>query len=262
VRPGQDLTCGLGGPCRSGQPQEDLWHLNSQKVVEVRETARVADDGTVRGGEWLGSLDRTVYNDSLGADSDRLADAARAGDWPAVFRVLDDSTWIGVNQWRVGGKSWFAPLHQAAWHGADLEVVDSLLARGAWRSLREASGKLPVDIARERGHAHLLDRLGLPETSPLEAERYTAWDEHLKRLVESRIARIEPVPLRYVSTEVVAREGLRPLWFAVPGMYGGFSIEVFKGRLFVESWSRVAEGSGQAHVITTAGAVLVDEGFV
>jgi hypothetical protein len=227
-----------------------------------RDTARMTDDGTARGGEWLGCLDRTVYNESLVADSDRLADAARAGDWPAVFRVLDDSQWIGVNQWRVGGKSWFAPLHQAAWHGADLEVVDGLLARGAWRSLRAASGKLPVDIARERGHAHLLDRLGLPETPSHEAERYTAWDKHLQRLVESRIAGLEPVPLRYVSTEVVAREDLRPLWFPVPGMYGGFSIEVFKGRLFVESWSRVVEGSGQAHVITTAGAVLVDEGFV
>ncbi len=232
----------------------------------MRDTACVTDDETARGAEWLGSLDRTVYNDSLVADSDRLADAARAGDWPAVFRVLDDTQWIGVNQWRVGGKSWFAPLHQAAWHGADLQVVDGLLARGAWRSLREASGNLPVDIARERGHAHLLDRLGLPETSSHEAERYTAWDEHLKRLVESRVQGegfIKPGPLRYVSTEVVAQEDLRPLWFPVPGMYGGFSIEVFKGRLlYVESWSRVVEGSGQAHVITTSGAVLVDEGFV
>lgn len=135
---------------------------------------------------------------------------------------------------------------------------------GAWRSLREGSGKLPLDIARERGHAHLLDRLGLPETSSDQAERYTTWDGHLKRLVQSRIASFgfKPVSLRSVSTEVVDREDLRPLWFAVPDMYGGFSIELFKGRLFVESWSRVAEGSGQAHVITTAGAVLVDEGFV
>jgi hypothetical protein len=104
----------------------------------------------------------------------------------------------------------------------------------------------------------------LPETSSDQAERYTTWDGHLKRLVQSRIASFgfKPVSLRSVSTEVVDREDLRPLWFAVPDMYGGFSIELFKGRLFVESWSRVAEGSGQAHVITTAGAVLVDEGFV
>jgi hypothetical protein len=96
----------------------------------MSDTACVIGDETGRGGEWLGGLDRALYNKALLTDSDRLADAARAGDWPGVFRVLDDSKWIGVNQWRVGGKSWFAPLHQAAWHGADLEVVDGLLARG------------------------------------------------------------------------------------------------------------------------------------
>ena len=224
----------------------------------------MADEEAGRRGEWPGSLDRTVYDESLLADSDGLADAARAGDWPAVFHVLDSSERIGANQWRVGGKPWFAPLHQAAWHGADPEVVDALLARGAWRSLRERSGRLPHDIARERGHAHLLGRLGLAGASSHEAGRYAAWDEHLERLVESRVASFgsKPVPLRHVSTEVVAQEDLRPLWFAVPGMHGGFSIEVFKGRLFVESWSRVAEGSGQAHVITTGSTVLVDEGFV
>jgi hypothetical protein len=30
----------------------------------------------------------------------------------------------------------------------------------------------------------------------------------------------------------------------------------------MNSWCRIVGGSGQAHLITTAGAILVDEGFV
>ncbi|MCK6683895.1 MAG: hypothetical protein L6R30_15955 [Thermoanaerobaculia bacterium] len=55
-------------------------------------------------------------------------------------------------------------------------------------------------------------------------------------------------------------------WFAVPGMYGGFSYWIEgRGRnikLISESWSRVVEGSGQRHEINTSGCVLVAEGFV
>ena len=57
-------------------------------------------------------------------------------------------------------------------------------------------------------------------------------------------------------------EQLETLWVPYPGMYGGFSLSLHRGRLFVESWSRVAGGSGQAHVITESGCVLVEEGFV
>jgi hypothetical protein len=32
--------------------------------------------------------------------------------------------------------------------------------------------------------------------------------------------------------------------------------------LEVKSWCRVVGGSGQAHLVTTAGSILVDEGFV
>ena len=45
-------------------------------------------------------------------------------------------------------------------------------------------------------------------------------------------------------------------------MYGGFDITLQEDYLDVKSWSRVVGGSGQRHVITTAGAILVDEGFV
>jgi len=55
-------------------------------------------------------------------------------------------------------------------------------------------------------------------------------------------------------------------WFPIPGMYGGFSYWLEEDdsgvHLVSESWCRVAEGSGQRHIITAGGYELVDEGFV
>ena len=162
----------------------------------------------------------------------------------------------------VGGRSFFTPLHQAAWHGVPIEVAARLLDHGAWRSLRDAAGNRPADIARERGHAHLLDLLSTAEPSSRQLERYEAWDRHLESLVVERTSHLEALTFRSVPTEVVEVEGIDQLWLPYPGMYGGFSIAVYKKRLFVESWCRVVGGSGQAHVITEHGCTLVDEGFV
>jgi len=58
----------------------------------------------------------------------------------------------------------------------------------------------------------------------------------------------------------------RQTWFPIPGMYGGFNYwlegEGEQSRLVTESWSRVAEGSGQRHEITVDGTRLVEVGFV
>ncbi|KAH0791620.1 ankyrin repeat domain-containing protein [Histomonas meleagridis] len=55
-------------------------------------------------------------------------------------------------------------------------------------------------------------------------------------------------------------------FFAVPGMYGGFSYKLVKNgghyELHTSSWSRVIEGSGQKHIITENETKLVEEGFV
>ncbi|WP_460808544.1 hypothetical protein [Nocardioides salsibiostraticola] len=191
-----------------------------------------------------------------------MSDAAKSGNWQAVIRVVDTDQRLDVNQWRIGGRSWFTPLHQAAWHGADVSVVTDLLDRGAWRSLRDANGRQPIDLAQDRGHSHLALLLQPDPISEAQRTMHGVWDDYLKHLVESRVQNLPPLQLRHVNTEVVAQERLRPLWFAIPGMYGGFSIEIFNGRLCVESWSRVVGGSGQAHVITDKGCVLVEEGFV
>lgn len=71
-----------------------------------------------------------------------------------------------------------------------------------------------------------------------------------------------PTPLPDLSNARGTREN--PDYLAVPGMYGGFAywFEGHGARLFTESWCRVVGNSGQRHVITPKGTVLVAEGFV
>ena len=167
-----------------------------------------------------------------------------------------------MNQWRITGRSWFTPLHQAAWLGAPVGVAERLLRAGAWRSLRTAEGGRPLDIARQRGHHHLLEALAVRDLGAADQRRVTAWDSHLADLIAERTRPLAPVRFRPVPTELLVVERMESLWVPYPGMYGGFSLSVHRDRLVVESWSRVAGGSGQAHVITESGCVLVEEGFV
>jgi hypothetical protein len=87
-------------------------------------------------------------------------------------------------------------VHQAAWHGADAAIVHRLLRHGAWLTLRAASGDRSLDIALRSGH------LG-----------------HAELLM--------PTIHTPVTDALAALQ--RDMWFAVPGMYGGFHY-VLQGR--------------------------------
>lgn len=220
--------------------------------------------------EWHGVLrDPDVLKPEAVAQANALLDAAKAGRWSTVVDILsgtawpDKPLWWDVNTWRPGASREYAPLHQAAWHGAPVDVVEKLLELGAWRRLRTADGETALDIARRKGHGHLVEVL-TPSRCPAAPEVFPALDRHLAELVRSRMREGSiDVALRFPQTEVLGdlERGQR-LWFPIPGMSGGFAIELMRSYLFVESWSRVAGGSGQAHVVTTEGSVLVERGFV
>lgn len=213
---------------------------------------------------WNGALDADAWKEPAAEASHRLADAAKVGDWEVVLRMVGDgrSTYPTVNSWRAGGTSWYAPLHQAAWHGASIEVVDQLLDLGAWRMLPTADGRTAYDIAVEKGHGHLAAALEPRTGHRFDADVAARIEAHLAALVESRIRPHLEIRLRHPVVAVLTETPEQSIWYPVPGMYGGFSIKLRERHLYIESWSRVAGGSGQAHVITHEGSVLVDSGFV
>ncbi|EIV94890.1 ankyrin repeat domain-containing protein [Frankia sp. QA3] len=215
--------------------------------------------------EWFGYR-REAVSVKVSEVRDRIADAARDGVWDALFGELDAwnfENW--VNSTRLDGHRGFAPLHQAAWHGASPGVVNGLLSRGAWRTLRTTRGERPVDIATARGHRHLVDVLRPVARHPLPAEVVVALERRLHPLLaEVSMGLTERQRMRLPQVEVLTEIPEGRLWFPVPGMYGGANIrlETTENALIVESWCRVVDGSGSRHRITPDDTVLLEEGFV
>ena len=77
---------------------------------------------------------------------------------------------------------------------------------------------------------------------------------------------VRSASLRLPELEPLLEHELQSVWFAIPGMYGGFSYQLrsdgVEAVLVSESWCRVVDGSGQRHEVTSAGSKLVEEGFV
>ena len=90
---------------------------------------------------------------------------------------------------------------------------------------------------------------------------------HFHTVIRSRAERlVEEHGLRLPELEPLLELDTPEMWFAVPGMYGGFRYRLEAGdvrlKLLSDSWCRVVDGSGQRHEITPRGSQLVDEGFV
>ena len=90
--------------------------------------------------------------------SRELANAAKVYDWDKVLHLLYANPEL-INATRPGGKSWYTPLHQAAHGGAQVAVVQRMLALGASTTQRTANGDRAVDIARQKGHEYLIKLL-------------------------------------------------------------------------------------------------------
>ncbi|WP_156758592.1 ankyrin repeat domain-containing protein [Actinokineospora pegani] len=210
-------------------------------------------------GQWDGVTLRTTFKEHITARRDAVADAAHAGDWDTLLAALRTHPDL-VNSWRLGGSSWFTPLHQAAWHNAPLEVARALLAHEPWLSLPDAAGDTPCDIALRNGN-HALAELLTPvfrHPAPTQALR-----PHLHAVILERVApEVAEHRLRLPEVSIIAEQRDPRIGFPIPGMYGGFTLRLDGDTLVSESWSRVVGGSGQRHVITAAGAELVESGFV
>ena len=215
---------------------------------------------------WDGVTKESTISDQEAALRHRLADAGKRFDWNEVLSIITENPEL-VNSTRLGGTSLYAPLHQAAYGGAPLPVVEQLIRFGAFRTLRAAHGGRPVDIANRQGHHHLTEIL-VPEllhNVPLEALKEVEINFH--EVIQERVGKLVfKHRLRLPLLEPLLELEDPQMWFSVPGMYGGFSYRLEREggdpMVVAESWCRISGGSGQRHEIDQIGNILVDEGFV
>jgi hypothetical protein len=215
--------------------------------------------------EWDGVTKREDCSADFLAMRDEVANAAHDYQWPVLLQRLERTPAL-VNSWRLGGTAWYTPLHQAADGDAPVDVVERMLAMGAWRTMPTAARARAVDIARDRGHDQLVSLLEPRILRPVDAASLDQIQAHFHDVIRARLAPLKRVSaMRLPELCLLTEHAAATCWFAVPGLYGGFKFHLEGDRqpmLIVESWSRVVAGSGQRHEITATGARLVDEGFV
>jgi hypothetical protein len=221
---------------------------------------------------WRGVLRRALMPEPAVAAGHRLADAARAGDWSAVMKILDDEKhWVCVNQWRPGGAAWRTPLHHAARRAAPVEVVEELLHRGALRSLRDAKGRKAHDLvgsrlnefakrSRRRHLDRLRDLLWQRHESPFGGGLIEALDVNLATVIDGCMhewvgIRDFPGALRYPPVEILHEPPGQQVWFRVPYTHGGFHIALVREHLVVTSGKNYLAPPDHVYQVTLEGAV-------
>jgi hypothetical protein len=195
-----------------------------------------------------------------------LAEAVRDLAWRRVFGLLDDAPRL-INSAGLNDESWDTPLHYAARGGAGAAVVGELIERGAWRTVANADGNRPLDIAVKMGHLHLEEMLTPRCCQIVPAGVLCAIQNYFHRLIRKRASTwVRKYRLRLPDLGVNLEFPRQRFWFPVPGMYGGFVYWLAQGghgtKFISESSIRVWGGSGQRHEITASGFTLVDEGWV
>jgi len=195
-----------------------------------------------------------------------LAKASKQGAWDEVVAILRKNARL-VNSSRLDSDSLFAPLHQAAYNNAPSGVIVDLVRLGAWRTLENARGERPIDIAVRKGNKKLVPPLEpqLRREIPIGILRVV--ERHFHDVILSRArALVQEQSMRLPRLAPLLEIDEPKMWFPIPGTYGGFSYWLEKDGidpvLVAESWCRVVEGSGQRHRIGSRGFSKVAEGFV
>ncbi|SFW46621.1 ankyrin repeat domain-containing protein [Amycolatopsis australiensis] len=197
--------------------------------------------------EWDGATLRTTYHPDELQLRDRIADAARDGHWDRFFELVGPR----INRVRPGDAEGLTPLHQAALQGAPAQVVQGLIERGAWRWLETTSGHTAQQLAAERNHAHLAKLLLPRNRRSVTRDVLRGLEEQLHLLIRGRAAELVlKWQLRLPQLAPLTEMTEPKLWFPVPELYGGFSIELHETELQVKSWNRVVEGWARTHRVT------------
>ena len=135
--------------------------------------------------EWLGVNNPAALDPQALAQAHDIADAAKAFNWPHLMALLSKDA-QRINASRIGGPSGYAPLHQAAYSGAPIEVAQALISLGALRTLRTMDGQRAVDIARQEGHRHLVEILTPTPSLAFAPDKLTKVERGVHQVIRER----------------------------------------------------------------------------
>ncbi|MDB6033997.1 MAG: uncharacterized protein JWM16_4335 [Verrucomicrobiales bacterium] len=169
-----------------------------------------------------------------------------------------------INCCGFNDRSFSTPLHHAAQRGSSKQRINFFLDLGAWRTLRNAKGERPVDIARKLEYEHLYELLEPILHHQVPRSDLMQMQKEFHNLIRERIEE----PIRRLSLRLPELEPLLELkepkmFFFVPEEWGSFIYWLDTSgkvpKLISESRCYSEKGRGQRHVITAQGAALEAE---
>jgi hypothetical protein len=217
--------------------------------------------------DWCGMVKSASFSEDARKTRKEFEKIIKSNRWDNVFSVLDQNPDL-INAPFLDDPLWYSPLHHLTEENAPVEIIEKTISMGAWRTLKTLNNEKPMDIALRKGRQELISLLTPIYCHSLDLESLSKIQKHFHEVI---IGRISGLPnwnsLRLPELEVLLEIKDPNMWFAVPGMYGGFNYWLAYNRdktirLISENWCRVVGGSGQRHEITPKGSELVEEGFV
>lgn len=284
-----DTTCAIVGSLvvlctREGIPEEWLARVEPlEEGVPLLEAAslQVDEPGQVESCEirtiWS-QWDGLVRSQMLGAESTayrhQLFDAAERYDWPGLFELLAKFSEIDarfqINLVRPDGESWSTFLHHAVLGNAAPEVVRELISRGHLRSIRDAAGERPVDLARRLERHHLVPWLEPVVKHSVPEKTLAALEAQFHEVIRKDSCWRQDYDLRLPALDVLLEREDLLMTFQIPWKWGGFVYRLHKVPFPNGAWStrddwlllargyeRMGEGSERCYVITAFGSLLM-----
>lgn len=168
--------------------------------------------------DWNAVTLETTLKYGWGQNQIAFAQAAKACQWQEVLAMLETGAG-NPNSYQLDQPGFNTALHYAAADGAPREVIEKLIEWGGWRTLPNAQGKRPLDLAIEHGHQHLLGML-LPQLlHDVEWQRLQLIQFFFHRFLgESEL--VSQHHLRLPELSVLLELPTPKMWFPVPGQYG------------------------------------------
>ncbi|KAK6526940.1 hypothetical protein TWF281_010136 [Arthrobotrys megalospora] len=212
--------------------------------------------------EWAGGCVSSTYHDQYVQTRNKLADYAFNGRFDKALEFIEEEHI--PNSWRLRKPddnrpaSGWTTLHQAAMLASSTPShIERLISLGAYKNLRTMdTNETAYDIAKKHHRSReILDALKPQYQRPLDHETIVNLQKGLDAVVMDRVdSLIREHRFRIPPIEVLLELPGLHMWCPIPGFYGGFHIKMKEDNtLELESFCRVAGGSGQTHIVNLDG---------
>lgn len=208
-----------------------------------------------------------TYNESIVNDFRKIAELGQKKEWTELLETIDGDP-ERINSCALVEKdtphTLNTPLHHAALGSAPKEVFEQLLEMGSAKCLKNLAGETAYDIAaKSQLSQDILKLIEVPTEIKQKEAIIAKLEEGLHNVILGRVEDlIKKNEQALPQVAYLFEKG--EFYYAVPGMYGGFSVSKNGDKgIVASSWIRVCGGSGQEHEIDNDGNTkLVKEGFV